>query len=84
MIGPNDLLAAMQNGVIAVRDMTTSVVAAVDTINATVSTLFPRGTLTSSAPSVAGATVFTSSQADAFLLVTTSSGAQYKMPLYPL
>lgn len=83
-IGPSDLLSALQNGVVAIRDMTTSAVTSIDSLNATVATLFPRGTVTSSAPTVAGAIVFTSSQADAFLLVTTSSGANYKMPLYPL
>lgn len=87
-IGPSDLLSAMQNGVVAIQQLTTSlssanasIITAVNTLNTTVATLFPRGVVTSSAPT-AGGTTFTSSQAPAFLLVTTSSGATYKMPLY--
>jgi hypothetical protein len=73
MIGPSDLLSALQNGVIAIQDLTT-----------TIGSVFPQsGTVSSSAPTV-GTITFTSSQANGFLLVTTSSGAQYKVPVYPL
>lgn len=72
-IGPSDLLSALQNGVVAIRDLT-----------AVLNSVFPRsGTVSSSSPT-AGAITFLSSQADGFLLVTTSSGANYKVPIYPL
>lgn len=70
-IGASDLLSALQNGVIAIRDLTTII-----------NSVFPHaGAITSSAPS-AGAITYTSSQATGFLLVTTSSGGTYKVALY--
>lgn len=70
-IGFSDLLSVLQNGVVAIRDLTT-----------TVNSVFPHaGAISSSAPT-AGAIVYTSSQAAGFLLVTTSSGGVYKVPLY--
>lgn len=72
-IGPSDLLSALQNGVVAIRDLT-----------ATIRTVFPQsGTVDTVAPSSTPATTtFLSSQSQGFLSVTTSSGGIYKVPLY--
>ena len=70
-IGLSDILSSLQNGVTAIRDLTT-----------TINTVFPHaGPISSSAP-VAGTITYTSSQAAGFLLVTTSSGGSYKVALY--
>lgn len=70
-IGFSDILSALQNGVVAIRDLT-----------ATIDSVFPHaGAISSSAPTAGGIT-YTSSLATGFLLVTTSSGGVYKVPLY--
>ena len=72
-LGIPDLHAVLQNGVVAIQDLTIAL-----------RSVFPQsGTVSSSSPTV-GTITFTSSQANGFLLVTSSSGAQYKVPVYPL
>jgi hypothetical protein len=66
------ILTALQNGVTAINNL-----------NITLGQVFPQTTATSTLASTAiGTITFTSSQASAFLTVTTSSGGVYKMPLY--
>lgn len=69
MTSLTDVLAALQNGVQAINNLPNRLATAFIT---SVST----GT-------VAGTVTFTSSQASAFGLVTTSSGGLYKVALYP-
>ena len=70
MASTDSLLAAMQNGVTAINSL-----------KAALQGFFPQAT-TVSTSATAGTITFTSSQAAGFLLVTTSSGAAYKVPLY--
>jgi hypothetical protein len=71
-IGLSDILSAMQNGVTAIRALQNQL-----------ALVFPQATASSTIGStVAGTITFTSSQAVAFLSVTTSSGGVYKVPLY--
>lgn len=72
MASLNDLLTAMQTGVIAIRDLTTQIRTTFPPISSPSTTAPPAGTIT-----------FTSSQAQMFALVTTSSGASYRLALYP-
>jgi hypothetical protein len=66
------IMAVMQNGVQALRDLATIV-----------GQVFPNTTASSSsAPATAGAVTFNSSQAAGFMLVTTSSGFSAKVPFY--
>lgn len=65
-----DLLAAMQNGVVAIGNLNTTIKNTFPQV-AALSTAAPTGTIT-----------FTSSQAASFLTVVTSSGASYKVALY--
>lgn len=69
-----DILAALQNGVTAIQTLTKQI-----------ATTFPVqvGAITTVAPSTVGGTVFTSSEAAAFMTVTASSGYAYRIPLYP-
>lgn len=70
-IGPSDLLSALQNGVVAIRDLTIQIRTAFPPISSPSTT----------APSV-GSITFTSSMAEAFAIITTSSGAAYSVALY--
>lgn len=71
--GIGDLLQTMQQGVQAINNL-----------RATISTVFPQVTGTStSAPASAGTITFTSSQAVVFELITTSSGYTGKIAIYP-
>jgi hypothetical protein len=71
--GLGDILQTLQQGVTAINNL-----------RATISTVFPQITSTStSAPTSAGTVTFTSSQASYFMLVTTSSGFTGKVPIYP-
>ncbi len=71
-IGLSDILSAMQNGVTAIRDLKNQL-----------ALVFPQATASSTvASTMVGTITFTSSQAVAFLSVTTSSGGIYKVPLY--
>ncbi len=71
--GLGDLLQTMQQGVTAIRDLTTQI-----------KTTFPQATTSStSAPATVGTITFTSSQATGFLLVALSSGVTVKFPYYP-
>ncbi len=71
-IGLSDILSAMQNGVTAINSLRNQL-----------ALVFPQATASSTIGStVAGTITFTSSQAVAFLSVTTSSGGEYKVPLY--
>jgi hypothetical protein len=66
------IMAVMQNGVQAIRDLVT-----------VVGQVFPNTTASSSsAPSAAGSITYNSSQAAGFMLVTTSSGFSAKVPFY--
>ena len=69
MASLTDILAALQNGVTAIRDLP-------DRLATSFITTVSTGT-------VVGTVTFTSSQASAFGLVTSSSGATYKIALYP-
>lgn len=71
MASLNDILNALQNGV-----------QAINRLNSQLSLLFPAVSASTTAPP-AGTITFTSSQASGFALVTTSSGAHYKIALYP-
>lgn len=70
MASLQDLLTAMQNGVQAINNL-----------NTTLQTVFPRATALSTSATI-GTITFTSSQAASFLTVETSSGATYKVALY--
>lgn len=72
-IGLSDILSAMQNGVVAMRDLTSAV-----------NTVFPHaGPVTAITPSSSLATTtFLSSQSRGFLSITTSSGGVYTVPIY--
>ena len=67
----DDLFGAMRNGVTAINNLAQ-----------VISTVFPQTTASSSTVT-AGTITFTSSQADGFLVVQTSSGATVKIPYYP-
>jgi len=67
----SDILSALQNGVTAIGNLTT-----------TLNKIFPQTTATSSVAPTAGTITFTSSQAKIFLTVTTSSGGTYNLPGY--
>lgn len=69
MASLSDILVTLQNGVQAINNLSSRLVTAFITQTST-------GT-------VAGTVTFTSSQASAFGTVTTSSGGQYKIALYP-
>jgi hypothetical protein len=71
MASLTDLLSAMQNGVVAIRQL-----------NTTLGNVFPQQTALSTTAATAGTITFTSSQATAFLSVITSSGATLKVALY--
>jgi hypothetical protein len=71
--GLSDILAALQNGVVAINRVRQQVAAT-----------FPRMGSVSVAPRGSGGTItFTSSQAVAFMPVTTSSGFVGYVPIYP-
>lgn len=66
-----DILAALQNGVVAINNL-----------NATLQQIFPQATAFSTTAATAGTITFTSSQATGFISVVTSSGATVKVPVY--
>mgnify|MGYP001607777011 FL=1 len=66
-----DLLFAIQNGVVALN-----------ALNTTLGNVFPQQTATSTAAATAGAITYTSSQAAIFISVVTSSGGVYRVPGY--
>jgi hypothetical protein len=66
-----EILATLQNGVSAVRDLKSAL-----------NNIFPQATAVSTSAATAGTVTFTSSQAVAFLTIETSSGGLYKVPLY--
>lgn len=66
-----DILAAIQNLVVATETQT-----------AVLQTIFPQATAFSTTAGVAGTITFTSSQATGFISVVTSSGATVKVPTY--
>jgi len=71
--GLGDILTSLQQGVQAMQ-----------TLNATLKSVFPQATTSSTAaPATLGAITFTSSEATGFLLVALSSGATVKIPYYP-
>lgn len=71
-VGIGDILAALNNGVAAIRDLGTQL-----------GDVFPQATATSTTAAVAGTLTFSSSQPEAFLSIETSSGGIYKVALYP-
>lgn len=71
MASPQDILTALQNGVVAINGLTQQM-----------KNVFPQATSLSTTAAAAGTIVFTSSQAVSFLTVTTSSGGVYHIPLY--
>ena len=66
-----DLLFAVQNGVVALN-----------ALNTTLGNSFPQITAYSTTAATAGTITFTSSQALGFISVITSSGATVKVPTY--
>ena len=71
--GQGDLLQSLQQAVVAINSL-----------NTTLKAVFPQATISSTtAPSVAGAITFTSSEALGFYLVALSSGVTVKFPYYP-
>lgn len=71
--GLGDILQTLQQGVQAINNL-----------RATIGTIFPQVTGSStSAPATIGTITFTSSEATMFQLVTTSSGFTGKVPIYP-
>jgi hypothetical protein len=72
MASLSDLLSALQNGVVAVNNL-----------NTTLGNVFPGATTVSTtAPSSAGSITFTSSETKGFISVISSSGATYRVALY--
>lgn len=71
MTSLQDILTTLQNGVKAINGLTQQM-----------KNVFPQATAVSTTAATAGAVTYTSSQAVAFLSVTTSSGGVYKVPLY--
>lgn len=69
---PTDLLSALLNGVSAINNLATKL-----------GTTFLQASTVSTAAISAGTVVFSSSLSAASLLVTTSSGATYRLALYP-
>ena len=66
-----DIMAVLQNGVTAINSLKTAL-----------QSMFPQATAVSTTAATAGTITYTSSQAAAFMSVVTSSGGQYKVPLY--
>lgn len=66
-----DILSALQNGVVAINKL-----------NTTLQQIFPNTTASSSTVT-AGTITFSSSLASGFLVIQTSSGATVKVPFYP-
>lgn len=81
------ILQSAQNIVTAIRDLITgnsALVDATDSIATAITTAFPPISSPSSTTTPpAGGLTFSSSQPDAFGIITTSSGAAYKIALYP-
>ncbi len=71
MASRQDMLTAMLNTVSAINGVTQQL-----------KNVFPQATSISTTAASAGTISFTSSQAAAFLSVTTSSGGVYKIPLH--
>ena len=71
MASLQDILSALQNGVVAVNNLASAL-----------NNVFPQTTATSTIAPTAGAVTFTSSKANIFLSVTTSSGGTYQIPGY--
>lgn len=71
MASRQDMLTATQN-----------VVSAINGLREQLQNVFPQATALSTTAATAGTIVFTSSQAETFLSVTTSSGGVYKVALY--
>lgn len=71
MASLTDLLAALQNGVVAIQQL-----------NTTLQTIFPQATAYSTTAATVGTVTFTSSQAVGFISVITSSGATVKVAVY--
>lgn len=72
MAGINDIWTALQNGVVAIREL-----------NTTLSVTFPSITSPTSVASAVGAITYNSSQVSAFGTVLTSSGGRYRIALLP-
>lgn len=70
-ISLSEILAALQNGVTGINNLT-----------AKIGTVFPQSGTVATTLSSAGTITFTSSQVRGWLLVTTSSGGIYSVPLY--
>lgn len=68
---PTDLLAAVQNAVVAIN-----------ALNTTMATIFPQATAYSTTAATAGAITFSSSLATGFVSIVTSSGATVKVAVY--
>lgn len=71
MASIGEILAALQNGVAAINNLSDQI-----------ATTFPQASAVSTSAATAGAITFTSSLAAGFLTVITSSGATYKVPLF--
>ena len=71
MASIDDIFSAIQNGVVAINNLSSQL-----------QSVFLQVTTLSTAIPAAGTLTFTSSEAAAFLTVTTSSGGLYHLPLY--
>jgi len=71
MVSRQDHLTATQN-----------IVNAINLVVQQLKSVFPQATAASTVAPSAGTITFTSSEAAAFLSVTTSSGGSYKIPMY--
>lgn len=71
-ISLSDILYALQNGVVAINNLQT-----------TLAKIFPQATAVSSIAGSDGTVTFNSSLASTFITVVTSSGGQYKIAAYP-
>jgi len=70
---PSDILAALQNGVTAINNLAS-----------TMRTLFPPlSGISTTVAAGTGTLAFSSSLASAFGTITTSSGASFRVALYP-
>lgn len=80
------ILQSLQNGVTAIRDIITGqseLVVATENISTAITASFPPLANPSTGAPPAGTVLYTSSLAAAFVFVTTSSGALYRLALYP-
>lgn len=83
-ISLTEIMAVLQNGVEAMKDLTTQIsdgVTAIDEATAQIAATFPQASALSTSATTGGIS-FNSSQPEAFLTVISASGGTYKVPLF--